>query len=248
MQAFGLLEALHRELYLAERELEFATGGRQLSVTNCGKCCQENVPMAMEIEVMYLLSHLQPLPKEVRERAIRWVGENHNGLQLYDGIRGRVYHDEERAQLDEDAQVLAKTVCPFLTTDKQCMVRSHKPLVCRAYGVTLAPDPPETAETRMGISAGGPRGKRIQRLKAQLIDHLRRHAPDLLATSWFPGLLARALDKDSLLALQREGKVADIKLAMINHTPSLWRDESEQDTLPLTEVAAPRQRAMEGVN
>lgn len=247
MEAYRLLETLHRELDEGQREVEAAAGGRPICVANCGKCCEQNVPVAMGIEASYLLSSVGQINlKAVRERALGWMTQRHPGVKLYEKIRGRAYQQEERAELAEDQRSVRQGGCPFLAADKSCTVHAVRPLICRSYGVTLAADafcprplhPTETAETRLGIAPGTPRGKRIQALKARLARHLKANAPDLLPTSWLPGLVARDMDKEELLALQREGGVADIKLAMRSDPPRLWRDEGAPaiETIPLTEV------------
>lgn len=245
LEGYKVLEALHRELDGAQRDVEAATGGRPICVSNCGKCCERVVPGAMGIEVNYILSHLLTLPKEVRQRAIGWMAHQHKGLKLHEKIKGRPYRQEEQAELAEDQRTLEASGCPFLAPDKSCMIHEVRPLVCRGYGVTLSADaycprplhPTETTERRMGVAASGPRGTRIQALKGLLIKHLQKEAPDLLTRSWLPGLMARELDRAELLALQKEGKVADIKLAMSTRAPRLWRDQPEEDTIPLMEVA-----------
>jgi len=245
LEAYRLLEGLHRELDAGQRELEIATGGRPLCVTNCGDCCVRSVPVAIAIEATYVLSHQPYLPmRDIRQRALGWMGEHHPNLKLYEKIRGRPYRQEERAQLADDQATLEKTGCPFLARDKTCILHSLRPLVCRGYGVTWAADSycprplhsTETSERRMGLGPSGPRGKRIQKLKGHLLAHLRTNAPDLLSCSWFPGLLAKEMGKEEVLALQREGKVADIKLAMGYRAPRLWRDEAAEEIAPL-EVA-----------
>lgn len=247
VEGYQVLEALHQELDAAQRDVEAATGGRPICVANCGKCCENTVPGAMGIEVNYLLSHLAVLPKskEIRDRALGWMAQPHPGLKLHEKIKGRPYRQEEQAELAEDQHTLQKGGCPFLAADKTCMVHAVRPLVCRGYGVTLSADsfcprpldPTETPERRKAIAPNGPRGTRIQGLKTLLTKHLQKNAPDLLARSWLPGLIARELDKEGLLALQKEGKIADIKLAMSTQAPRLWRDQPEEDTIPLMEVA-----------
>ena len=246
VEGYEVLQALHRELDGAQRDVEAATGGRPICVSGCGKCCETTVPSAMGIEVNYVISHLPTLPKEVKQRALGWMAHQHKGLKLHEKIKGRPYRQDEQAALAEDQRTLEASGCPFLAPDKSCMIHEVRPLVCRGYGVTLSADafcprplhPSETAERRMGIAPNGPRGKRIQGLKRLLQDHLRKQAPDLGIRSWLPGLVARELDKEGLLALQQEGQIADIKLASSNRAPRLWRDQPEEDTIPLMEVAA----------
>lgn len=248
VEGYEVLEALHRELDGAQRDVEQATGGRPICVTGCGKCCETTVPSAMGIEVNYVISHLPMLPKEVKQRALGWMAHQHKGLKLHEKIKGRPYRQDEQAELADDQRTLEASGCPFLADDKSCMIHEVRPLVCRGYGVTLAADaycprplhPSETDERRMGVAPKGPRGTRIQQLKALLIRHLRKEAPDLTARSWLPGLMARELDKPGLLALQQAGQIADIKLAMSDQAPRLWRDQGDEDTIPLMEVPAGR--------
>ena len=249
VEGFQLLEALHHELDAGQRELEQATGGRPICVSQCGKCCERTVPVATGIEVKYLLSQLPRFgAKNVKERALGWLVQNHEGLGLHNKIRGRPYRSEERAQLADDQRILSKAGCPFLAEDKSCTVHEARPLSCRSYGVTLAADaycprplhPSETTERRMGVAPAGPRGKRIQAAKGRLLQHLKRSPPDLGASSWLPGLIARDLARQEVLSLQSEDRIADIKLAMTARAPRLWRDEEEKtiDTIPLQEVSA----------
>lgn len=251
LEGYSLLERLYRALEEGERELEQARGGRPICVSACGLCCQRIVPMAMVIEVKYILSHLHMLPgPEIKARALGWMAERHPGLILWEKVRGRPYRDEERRLLVDDQHTLERTACPFLTADKLCLLYRVRPLVCRAYGVTLPQDPwcprplhiTETAERRMGVGPSGPLGKAIIKLKGALVGRLRQAgATNLLVSSWLPGLLARDLAREELISLQSEGKVADIKLALASVIPRLWTEEQDTPVIPVHEVLGLRE-------
>lgn len=246
---FTLLEELHRELDGARADVEQAVGGRPLCVQNCGKCCETNVPQATAIEAKYLFSQasLMPRSRDIRRRALGWIAEQHPNLRLHNKVVGRRYTAEEQRELYDDNKKIEHTGCPFLAPDKSCMVYEARPLVCRGYGATWAADPwcprplapTETPERRMGIRPGGPRGQQLQRIRKALMVFLSQRAPEMLASSWFPTLVAREQDRDEVIALHREGKVADIKLAMGMRQPPIWHDDPETapETIPLMEVA-----------
>ncbi|KKL90464.1 hypothetical protein LCGC14_1904420 [marine sediment metagenome] len=246
--SFVLLDRLHSRLDRARRSVEIGTGGRPICITNCGVCCQRTVPAATQLEAEYVVSLLPLLHgTEVRARALGWMVERHPGLQFWDKVHGRAYQAEEQRLLADDQQALERTRCPFLTVGQECMIYSARPLVCRAYGVTMAQDPEcprplapsETTRRRVGLGASGPLAKELLKIKGALVGQVKaQRAQSLLLTSWLPGLVALAVARDELIALRAEGLVADVKLALTTSTPRLWADEP-QDTAPASAGVIP---------
>lgn len=124
IQRYNLLGIIHRSLDQGLCELE-QTIGRPICIENCGKCCEHNTPVVAKVEAQYVLSLVSPGLRRAIDQALDWLEFNHSGL-----------NDNHR----HPAEVLQSKQCPFLESDKTCLIYAARPLVCRAYGVTIPQD------------------------------------------------------------------------------------------------------------
>ena len=77
------------------------------------------------------LEILDAIPPERREmmlvRAMTWLLAKHEGVELYAGILGRPYTDDEKHTIALDVGAVSVSPCPFLRGDGGCAVRDGGP-------------------------------------------------------------------------------------------------------------------------
>lgn len=214
---------MHLVLDQGQAELEQAIGN-PICIENCGKCCEVNTPIAHIREVKYLISLLvlvtPGLREKLVERSLDWLIYRHSGITSYGKIRGQPRKPGEKKLLIDESQVLAAKQCPFLTGDKRCMIHRARPIVCRAYGITIMADQwcprplhwTETDTCRMIIAEDTGLGQIIKRLSSELCRSENGTIPNYVG--FLPFLVARELAPDRLQSLIDENRIADAKLAL----------------------------------
>lgn len=222
IQSYDVLERLHQALDQGQAELEQAIGG-PICTENCGKCCQENTPIAHITEVRYILSTilLQPgMREKLIQHSLDWLTYRHPGIASYGVIVDRPKNQQERDLLTRESKVAVSRQCPFLTAEKRCMIHQARLVVCRAYGITIladqwCPRPLHSTETdtrRMSVGADTKLGQVIKRLSSELCESHNGATANYVGI--LPFLLAKELAPDKLQGLIDENRIADVKRAL----------------------------------
>ncbi len=131
------LEKLYAAFGEAARRVEAATG-QPTCVPGCGLCCQHNTVHAYGVEAEYAASILLGKPENLKpaiDACRDWLTRKGNwtyGRQITSSLWNDLVNRGELIRaLTED--------CPFLQTDKRCLIHDGRPTVCRAYGITRLP-------------------------------------------------------------------------------------------------------------
>jgi len=131
------LNAIHNG-YTKAAERIIQTIGVPICIPYCGHCCENNSVLAFGLEAEYAASYLLGKPhliNTVLDSCREWLtrtGDYTYGRQLTVELWNEKASEWER---------ILQEPCPFLTTDKKCLIHQARPLVCRAYGVTHMPGP-----------------------------------------------------------------------------------------------------------
>lgn len=221
----GLLR-IHEAYDRAEAELS-ATVGRALCVPNCGRCCVS--PFAFGLEGELIASDLlgrPPVLKAVLERCEGWIAAP--GAYTYD----RGMSPDRIASLRGELSRVMREPCPLLSEDKRCLIYEHRPLTCRAYGVTRLALPECPRPLGIGESAG----RRAIYDAEGGINPLRRLVSSTLRSvaerrytrqAFLPALLLERFSASRLAGLVDAGKVPALKLLEYGGgaTSLLWHSE-----------------------
>lgn len=133
------LEVIHKGFSEAAQRVESVTGV-PLCVENCGLCCSTASVIVNGVEAEYvatwLLGHSEHLGK-VLDACRDWL--TRPGDYTYgEKITPELFKDHIDAEFSRIGQ---SEQCPFLQSDMRCLIHDARPLVCRAYSVTHAPNP-----------------------------------------------------------------------------------------------------------
>ena len=224
------LRVIQREMEAGVLKLEAARGGIPICAEGCGRCCQTNVPKATGLEAHAAVSTMAATEK-VLQRAREWLTEPDERLTVYPEATPRVlggapntaFPAERMQQALREAALVESSGCPFLDEDKRCMVHNGRPLSCRAYGLTYAPDAfcerplsqreqlhPGSFEFDNGLGEGVRAGADL------LHDHAQKHDRMAKASGFFPLVLLSVADPEGLQKLVESGQVPMAKLLMLS--------------------------------
>lgn len=217
------LRSLWDFLEEGQREVERYNGGRPVCMARCGLCCSRSTPIVSVLEAGYLVSHLQYLDgrEPVKEAALAWVKTANPRLKAQGVPYGRSLDGEHLAALQADNLVLQSSPCPFLTEEMECRVHAARPLICRAYGVTLPPDEwcprpltgMETPNGRMLVGRDTPLGMKIAGCLIGLWEVMRyMKRDDLAVVGLLPMLVAEALALAEVKRLRDGGLMQSAKM------------------------------------
>lgn len=131
---FQQLTVVHRILEAAAQEL--GTLGH-VCMPNCGRCCLDNTVRILECEAAYVVSGLLAQPGRLR----RVLSIAAGWLQESAGFDRRPASSLSQQELYGEYVKAVSAPCPFLSTDKGCLIYEVRPVVCRAYGVTRTTGP-----------------------------------------------------------------------------------------------------------
>lgn len=233
------LKRVYDLLDKARAELE-SVRGAPVCVEGCGLCCERRTPAASLLEASYLVSHpaSNGSPGAMQHRAFAWLEAEDSRLTMCGLPRGIRLGGEDRARLGADVAVLTRSRCPFLLSEKTCAVYQHRPLACRAYSVTPAPDhwcrrpiaAMETNEIRAVIGRDTSLGISVQGATTALWRAAEGFGmAQYNKVGMLPALAAELLDSARYGRLLHSGVVADAKLALGIRLPDLF-------ALPVREV------------
>ncbi len=189
-----------------QREVERFNSGRPICVQGCGLCCQRAAPVVSKLEAAYMVGRLQHLSSQIREASLSWVKAAGSGP------------------------------CPFLMEDKGCLVHDSRPLSCRSYGVTSAPEEwcprpltgSETPNGRMLVGRHTPLGQKIEGSMAGLWRFMwafERH--DLTEIGPLPIMVAEIVAPADVKRLRAENAIDAKKMQRARGVmPNLFRGQS----------------------
>jgi len=202
-----------------------------LCAEGCGKCCI--VTIAHRVEAVYAVgtSLGLGLTPGLLERAEGWLLEHHKEAPTY---AGPVYGTPPQ-KIAQEFYALLSTPCPFLSTDKSCMIYHGRALVCRAYGVTHAPGPTSSfCPRKFGTGESITQRAYYQNpgLKVLVDAYFREiHDDDLVVSGMFPTLIFKQMQPVKFRNYLANGKIASAKiLGLPKQFPGLlWQEDVESD-------------------
>jgi len=206
--------------------------GRPICIS-CGRCCESTGATMWILEGKYASSWLvgqgPVLVKEVLDRCEGWLLEKDPALTIREGLTHFTPNSGKLAKLlDEINYIMLRTKCPFLTSDKRCLIYEARPLICRAFGVTRLAHPRclrppglgETSDSRIHI---GPDG--IKELKKR-IEALRSREPFFGLVGFAPTIIFSNLKPHTFANYLSDNKIPTAKLYYSPYDPSiLWQEQ-----------------------
>lgn len=206
-----------------QREVERYNSGRPICMTKCGMCCRRSTPVVSVLEVAYMVSYLQDASKReaVLAAALSWIKTPDARLKAQGIPYGLALSGEHLAALQADNQVLESSPCPFLTEEMECQIHATRPLICRAYGVTLPADEwcprpltgLETPRGRMLVGRDTPLGMKIEGCLIGLWEVMRyMKQDDLAVVGLLPMVIAEALALPDVKRLRAEDAIQPAKM------------------------------------
>ena len=146
-------------------------------------------------------------------RALDWLVFKHQGISS----------NGNRNLLQKNVDLLSSKQCPFLDDGMRCTIYGVRPLVCRAYGISINADEwcprplhwTEAPNKRMTVGKNTNMGRRL----SGLLNNLH-----ISYCGFLPHLVARLAVPKKFKDLAASGKVADAKLAIGKSKPDLFHN------------------------
>lgn len=222
------------------------TIGKPTCISNCGKCCELNIPQAMTIEAINAVSVFtgKGKLKELISIAEGWLLETDKNLKIYEGLpEGQV-----SPVLRDEWSKVSRGQCPFLTEDKRCFIHEVRPLTCRAYGVMrdaadICPRPTGLGETQTQRTYINDSEGLLRRCINEFKSDCDGKNKDWTTYGSIPTLIFRCAKQLELKLLASERKIPSAKLIGLKLDTSLmWQPQVEaiRSGLPANEVARMR--------
>jgi Fe-S-cluster containining protein len=230
---YQALKMVHAGYELASSQLSQVLGV-PLCVPGCGLCCQVNVVYAYGVEAAFAVSNLATDKKlgEVINRAKDWLLENDKDAPTHVPVVGGEPIVLTKG-LSGEIDLLAGKGCPFLNSEKNCVIHTYRPLVCRAFGVTRIAHkdcrrPIGKAEVYGKVAYFGGLGSTAIK---DVLEEILREVPTSIGaqSGFFPTLLFAIAQPAEYRKLALSGKVSTAKLLLFdNFHGLLWQDQLER--------------------
>lgn len=205
--------------------------GIPLCVEGCGKCCL--TPTTYRIEGIFAVSASLGDGKIdiVADCAESWLLDHHKVAPTYEGPQFGSLKPEMKVEL----RVLSSTPCPFLLSDKTCLIYRGRPMVCRAYSVTHMPGPTLDFCHRL-LGKGETETHRAYIDNPQLEKMVRDYFNSLEDPDWkVSGLLPTVIFKQ-IHPKKYEGYIADNRIASAKlvglpqeYLGMLWQEQMNRE-------------------
>jgi Fe-S-cluster containining protein len=230
LECYKALKMVHVGYELASSQLSHALGV-PLCVPNCGLCCQINVVYAYGIEAAFALSNLASDKQlgEILSRARDWLLENDKDAPTHIPVVGGEPVVLSNG-LNKEIDLLAGKECPFLNSEKNCVIHAYRPLVCRAFGVTrIAHKDCRRPMSKFEVTDkdayfGGLGSTAIK----DVLEEILREVPMSIGSQsgFFPALLYAIARPNEYRELALSGQVSTAKLLLLdNFHGLLWQDQ-----------------------
>ena len=187
-QILPVLQAIDDSL-IAGVGSQLAESGRPISCrAGCGACCRQMVPISI-FEAEALATWIRSLPESRQEElALRF--QNALRKLAASGLIDRMVNEDWLAET-ESARRLAleylyeRVACPFLE-DESCSIHPIRPLICREYLVTSAPEHCYDPATLKSVPVALPLhfSRVLNRIGAELEHDTRGWIPLLFLFAW----------------------------------------------------------------
>lgn len=249
---FTQLEQIHRHYSDAQAEMERWLGV-PLCIDNCGRCCRQVIAV-WDIEARYIISCIaghNGLVDRVAKIAEGWLLKEIPNANSQFHPKGGTLGAEDFHRFHVEWVTLLNSPCPFLDSDKRCIIYQMRPLICRAYGVTrvTAPDclrPLGKGETPIRKAYyGGEGGKKLRARFLSFITRLYKKDQTLTMSGFIPTMIYRNLKPEKFNEMVANESVATAKMAMRKAaSPNiLWQEQldmtwRERNRLPI--IVAPK--------
>ncbi len=213
IRAFRKLRQFHQAFDTADARLQ-ETIGKPTCMAGCGLCCAHNTVSCMVIEAMDAVSTLMGSGRLQKAVAVAegWLLEKHREAPSYEGmlVGGLI-----PARIRDEFVSLKRLPCPFLNDIKECTVYEARPMVCRAFGVTvtstlLCPRPPGISETTTQFQYM--RIPDMMQDMHEFKEQLRCEHREWVAFGLFPTLLYRAAREKEFRRLVGDNRIATAKV------------------------------------
>ncbi len=234
LKPLSKIETLYRAFDLAEAELTRCIGV-PICKEHCGKCCEVTTPDVWEIEARFLVSAIIGSTSKIEDIANiceSWLLEKNPAFKTVFPIGKQLSNEQWKKIQPELNLILQNSPCPFLTSEKACLIHWARSLVCRAYGVTrmaspICPRPlskMEAPDVRAHIGHSTELGKRI---RAMLWNTLKEAESVGWGWTYFmPTILYMILKPDKFKAYVTDGRIATVKLLKLRtNTGIIFQDQ-----------------------
>ncbi|MDP2730328.1 MAG: hypothetical protein Q8O55_07590 [Dehalococcoidales bacterium] len=231
------IEGLYRAIDMAEKVLTDYIG-IPICQEHCGKCCELTTPDVWEVEARFMVSafagdggtRLEAITKASEE----WLLDRNPNLKTYGNPFGmRNLTDEEWRKFQPEVNhLLLESPCPYLTSDKLCIMHDTRSLACRCFGVTrmpgqLCPRPISKIETQDSRAHIGPNTALGIQLRKMLMHTLKEaNKVDWAWTYFLPTILFKIMKPEKFEAYVNDGRIATAKLTRLRtNTAILFQDQ-----------------------
>lgn len=222
LKSLKALHGIYDTLKDAQRVLEEDIG-RDICMPGCGKCCESNTPVCSVMEAFNAVSVLAGSGglSAILSTARGWLLDKEK-FKIFSGVP----YGPLSQELLAERMILIRNQCPFLKSDKSCLIHIGRPIVCRAYGVLReagsdCPRPPGRRETwtsraYMDDSQGMFRGA--------IIDWKSRLRPDFRIYGSVPALIYRCAKPEEFKKLLSD--IPSVKLiGSETDTSIVWQEQ-----------------------
>lgn len=233
------LESIYQAFELASSEL-----AKQLAVPlcvpGCGKCCE--TVLAHRIEAIFAISASigEGKLEKLTEFTEGWLLEKHSCAPSYEGPK----FGELKPAILGEFFALSQIPCPFLLSDKTCLIYRGRPLVCRAYGVTHIAGP-TLDHCQRPLGKGESKIVRawlpLPELKKLINDYFQTLPDeDWKVTGYLPVAIFKLLKPEKYRAYIADNRIASAKLIGLPHQyPGvLWQEDLFKGVPALVPVAS----------
>ncbi len=201
--------------------------GVPLCVPNCGRCCEVVATHCIEAVFVIRTSFREETLDELVDRSERWLLKRHKQAPTYSGLQ----FDTPEPHVMEQFWALRRSPCPFLLTNKTCLIYNCRPLICRAYGVTHITGPSidfcprplgkGESETYRAWADDTELKKSVEAFLHNLTD------PRLKVVALLPTLIFEQVCPEKYKAYMAENKIANAKLVCLpqQYPGLLWQEQ-----------------------
>ncbi len=234
LECYKALKMVHMGYDLAANQLTNKLGV-PLCVPNCGLCCEVNVVYAYGLEAAFAVSSLAAEPvllSQVLNRAEGWLMDTDKSAPTKVPVIGGEPIMVTR-ELSGEIDGVAGKACPFLNSDKTCLIHAYRPLVCRAFGVTRIAHRDcrrPTGKIEHGAKVAYFGGLGATAVK-DVIEEILREVPTPTGpkSGFFPTLLYAIAKPGLYRKLAMSGNISTAKLLMFDDFHGLlWQDQLEK--------------------
>jgi Fe-S-cluster containining protein len=232
-EALNALVAMHRMYTMFDGATNLLSKHLGVSLCEmCGRCCEQNTPLAYGLEAAYSVSRLIGRGKsdEMQWRIEGWLLDRQKECPTYEPLLLDKLTFGLDNKIRDEVLALSRTPCPFME-NKMCLIHEERGLTCRAYGVTHHI---EGCKRKLGKGESVTRrtilsGDAVAALKHSLGDALDYCTKETWRSSGFlPTLIYSLLWPNKFQEMVSKGQIATAKLVMTQPSMAvIWEEQVE---------------------